>query len=368
MRPRIHALKVCALGAVLAAAGLARAQCDPRWLADPDPAASGLNGTVYAAATWDPDGAGPLPPLLVLGGFFTAAGLTPANNVAAWDGVSWHALGAGTNDYVFALAVYNGQLIAGGSFTAAGSTAAGRAARWDGATWQPLGGGLGDASSSVLALAVYNGELIAGGDFITADGMAANRVARWDGAAWHPLDAGTNGAVYALTAFDNRLVAGGDFTTAGGISARRVAGWDGAAWQPLGLRMGASVGALTVYNDQLIAGGNFTSAGGNPSPHWARWINSPCCLLDYDLSGSLDGDDLSTFISHYFTLPALSGLDYTGYATPAEIAAAQALGAPEPYFTNGYTVDYDQTGEVDPDDLSTYIADFFDLANGCFRG
>ena len=58
---------------------------------------------------------------------------------------------------------------------------------------------------------------------------------------------------------------------------------------------------------------------------------------------------------------------YRGYATPVEIAAAQGLGAAEPYFTNGYTVGYDQSGEVNGDDLSAFVTGSIDPDNGCPR-
>src|SRR5438477_8623746 len=66
---------------------------------------------------------------------------------------------------VRALTVYNGQLIAGGDFLVAdNSVHVNHVARWDGASWQPLGSGLGPPLyGTVYALAVYNGDLIAGG-------------------------------------------------------------------------------------------------------------------------------------------------------------------------------------------------------------
>jgi hypothetical protein len=80
------------------------------------------------------------------------------------------------NSYVYALTVYDGQLIAGGYFTTAGDVNASAIARWDGTNWQPLGSGM---NRYVYALTVYNGELIAGGDFTTAGGKASAYWARW---------------------------------------------------------------------------------------------------------------------------------------------------------------------------------------------
>ena len=96
----------------------------------------------------------------------------------------------GQYTFVFALTVYNGELIAGGFFTTAGGTKTSNIARWDGATWSPLASGM---NSSVRDLTVYNGELIAGGDFHYAGGTPANFIARWDGAIWSPLGSGLEG-------------------------------------------------------------------------------------------------------------------------------------------------------------------------------
>ena len=112
------------------------AQCPEQWLLGNG--IPGVNGNVEAVIRWDPDGAGPEPEVLVVGGSFTIAGTTTVNRIAVWNGVSWKSLGEGMNSHVYALAVYNGQLIAGGSFSTAGALACNRIARWDGYTWQPL--------------------------------------------------------------------------------------------------------------------------------------------------------------------------------------------------------------------------------------
>lgn len=86
----------------------------------------------------------------------------------------------GQYTFVFALTVYNGELIAGGFFTTAGGTKTSNIARWDGATWSPLGSGMGGAfNPPVLSLTEYNGELIAGGWFTSAGETVSAFWARW---------------------------------------------------------------------------------------------------------------------------------------------------------------------------------------------
>jgi hypothetical protein len=78
------------------------AQCPEQWLTGHG--IPGVNGEVNAVVKWDPDGAGPKPELLVVGGNFTTAGTVRANRIAAWDGTAWQTLGAGiSNGQVLAL-------------------------------------------------------------------------------------------------------------------------------------------------------------------------------------------------------------------------------------------------------------------------
>jgi hypothetical protein len=157
-----------------------RAQCPDHWL--PGQGLPGVNGYVYAMTTWDPDGPGPQPELLVVGGFFGVAGEVLAANIAAWDGVAWHPLGSGMNGSVEALTVHEGQLIAGGEFTTAGGVAANYIARWDGTEWHPLGSGMGGGDYPyvcVYDLTVHDGQLVVGGIFFTAGDQASAYLARW---------------------------------------------------------------------------------------------------------------------------------------------------------------------------------------------
>jgi hypothetical protein len=245
-------------------------QCDPNWKPGQD--LPDVSGPVKVFTTWDPDGAGPKPELLVVGGEFITAGGATVNYIAAWDGNSFQPLGTGMNGYgVYALTVYNGKLIAGGYFTKAGDANANYIAAWDGNSWQPLGSGMN--WGSVGALTVYNGRLIAGGSFSKAGDVDANNIAAWDGNSWQPLGSGIDpsGGVGALTVYNGRLIAGGCFNTAGGLTANNIAAWDGNSWQPLGTGMNNYVITLTVYNSRLIAGGYFNTAGGVSCHNIAAW-------------------------------------------------------------------------------------------------
>ena len=272
--------------------------CD--WV--PGQGAPGTDGGVYATTTWDPDGPGGQPEVLVVGGDFTVAGDVIANNIAAWDGTTWQPLGSGMGGGyytgVYALTVYNGELIAGGRFATAGDVPCNYIARWDGSAWQPLGSGMsgGGYYTGVYALTVYNGELIAGGDFTTAGGVPCSYIARWNGSDWQPLGSGMAGGDYryvaALTVYNGELIAGGYFTTAGDVTCNNIARWDGSVWQPLGSgtaggwpQSSGVVLAVTAYNAELIAGGDFYTAGGVSCSSIARWDGSAWQPLGTGMSG-----------------------------------------------------------------------------------
>ncbi|MGB3968291.1 MAG: hypothetical protein WBO45_16265 [Planctomycetota bacterium] len=302
------------------------AQCATQWL--PGGGLPNVNGNIRASTMWDRDGAGPVPPVLVVAGYFSIVGTMAANaiasydpatgalaplgaglgppgvgsvnalavlsngdlvaggsfpsaggvsaqNVARWNGTNWSALGPGVGSEVKALAVLaTGDLVAGGTFLTAGGANASRIARWNGASWSPLGSGMDDAVYSLAVLA--NGDLVAGGLFAYAGGTPADKVARWNGTTWSAMGPGINGAVYALTTLSNGdLVAGGLFTWAGGVPANNIARWTGGAWVPMASGVDATVNSLaTLANGNLVAGGAFTTAGGTSAQHIASWNGS----------------------------------------------------------------------------------------------
>lgn len=241
--------------AIVGLAAHSPAQCTTAWSSP-----LGVPGTdqlVHVIAPWDPDGAGPATPLLVVGGEFVVAGTLVASRVATYDPASgnWGTLGAGVNGAVYAIAVLpNGELVVGGQFTAAGGQPANNLARWNGSAWSALGAGTDQRVQALAALP--NGDVVAGGLFATAGGLPANHLARWDGATWSPLSTGTDRPVHALAVLPNGdLLAGGQFTTAGGGSASRVARWDGASWFPVGAGLGAVVRSFAFFpNGDLLAG------------------------------------------------------------------------------------------------------------------
>jgi len=311
---------------------------------------------------------------LIAGGYFTAAGGVPADNIAAWNGSSWSPLGRGVNnavnaftihdakliaakfpdpsspgplcswdgsswspipgmdlDTILALTSYNAQLIAGGTFDNAGGVAARAIAAWNGSYWLELGGGMSGGSHSyghVYAIAVYHGQLIAAGDFGVAGCFAANHIAAWDGISWSPLGSGLSGGssprVNALAVYNDQLIAAGSFAFAGGIPAGNIAAWNGISWSPLGSGVdgGAYPGveALAIHGGQLIAGGDFTTAGGLPANCVASWNGSAWMPVGSGMSG---GAGRGVFALTIFNDQLIAG----GYFTAAGDYTANSIAA-----------------------------------------
>jgi hypothetical protein len=264
---------LCALAARPAAA-----ECPPQWLSDGGIA--GVNGTVYTATTWDPDGPGPLPPKLILAGSFSFAGTEATGNIAAWDGTSWSSFSTGSDGTIYALAIFNGAPVIGGYFVNAGGVACNGVARWNTATgaWEPMNANLGGNPPGIAAFAIWRGDLYAVGGFSVSPGSGSANIARWDTtlAAWQPLGLGIHGGfnaenVTSLAVVGDELFVGGVFNSADGVSVSNIARWNGTTFQPVGAGVDGTVVSMAALNNQLIVGGNFTHAGGNPSSGIARW-------------------------------------------------------------------------------------------------
>jgi len=264
--------------AALSLAGTAAAQCLPTWHA----AASGSvipdisGGLVYAATTWDPDGAGPLPARAVIGGTFLTSGGILCNRIAQWDGASWQPLGTGVSGDVYTLAVHNGELIAGGNFGTAGGTVVNCIARYDGTTWRKMSTtGVFGVDGPVLALAEVEGTLYVGGSFQHAGSQPASNIARYT-TSWSSLGTGVNSTVTALVADGSSVIVGGDFTIADTIGALRVAKYNGTFWSQIGAGIAGPVKVLAKFNNQIYAGGSFAHANGNATIVFGitRWNGS----------------------------------------------------------------------------------------------
>jgi hypothetical protein len=152
---------------------------------------------------------------LYIGGRFSAAGNTIANNVARYDGRRCYRFGAGVLGDVFAMGIIGNRLYVGGSFESAGNVPAANVACWDltASTWSALpGGGIGAAGiDSVYAITTDGSDVYFGGSFMRAGGITARNVARWNEVerAWHPLADGLDGRVVSMMSAGGKIFVGG---------------------------------------------------------------------------------------------------------------------------------------------------------------
>ena len=266
MRIRLPAAML-ALAALLPAA-TAFAQC-ANWIAgsfNNSASSYGTDGTVYASILWDPDGAGPLQPELVIAGSFSHVNGVPVDNVARRDPVTgqWSTFIVSGIGPVYALAVYNDQLIIGGA----------NVYYWTGTSFAYLGGGIYDGS--VNSFTVWNGNLIMGGSFriFPSGGSPILYLGQWNGSSWSNVGGGVNNWVEALTVWTGNLMVGGTFNQVGSpaVSASNIAQWNGASWNTLagGVQHGI-VSTFQPYYGGLYVGGNFTAAGAVSCGGLVRW-------------------------------------------------------------------------------------------------
>jgi hypothetical protein len=242
----------------------------------------GTNGIVRSLCVHD-DGIGTR---LFVGGEFTIAGGIPAQDIAAYNGAFWSALGIGADAIVNALLSYDdgagSKLIAAGAFTHAGGSPAGAIAAWNGSTWSSLSS---STSGTVYTLCAYNEgsgpRLFAGGSFTSIGGQNADNFARLAGTTWQAVGAGKplDGSAFAIEQGDvgdgPKLYVGGDFTHAGLLAANYIAAWDGKQWSSLGTGLDGGASAMYFHTDgidpALYVAGGFTHAGGVAANGVALW-------------------------------------------------------------------------------------------------
>ncbi len=224
---------------------------------------AGVNGNVVALAT---DGNGNL----YAGGTFTQAGGAPARHVARWDGASWSTLsditgsGDGVNGNVSAIAVGNSRVYVGGAFTEAGQQAATSVASWNWTTgdWEPVGGGVhmtGFPFGGIVDIGVSGGTVYVAGDFDWAinDGgeIAVGNVAVFENDSWGALGSGSATSILALLVSPGGGVfAAGDFSAPPTGRIEGVAEWNGSTWTPLNLDEYAwETAELVWYDGSVVA-------------------------------------------------------------------------------------------------------------------
>ncbi len=208
---------------------------------------------------------------------------------AAEGGPSWQVVSLASMDgsnAVNALAINGTDVYLGGTFgSITGCTDCKYVARWNGITYSALG--KGTQTGSVNTIAVDGSNVYVGGNFAkttqtnssTCDGCTM--IAKWNGSTWSGLGIGlypglvnslvvaSNGDVYVGGTFQNAYM---DVSTF--VATSRIAKWNGSAWSALGDGLGKDVKSVALNSSgEVIAGGLFSSSDGNPN-YIARYAPS----------------------------------------------------------------------------------------------
>ena len=265
---------------------------DPGWRAFGQGVANEtIVGTVHAMARDSQN-------RLFVGGFIRRVGGMPVSHIAMWDGDVWHALGAGVNDRVRAIAIDGDKVYVGGNFSQADGMGVNNIAIWNTttSTWSPLGSGTDD---TVFTLLHHNGSLYAGGDFLSAGTVSTSYVARWDGTSWHSLGqqdydffcrssiGSPRHGIFALAAIGDNIFMGGEFVRMSFgktciNDVHSIVVWNAATDEWFTMENGimstagssavaGEVYALTAIGNTLYVGGEFEKAGSVVAKNLARW-------------------------------------------------------------------------------------------------
>lgn len=303
------------IAALLVTSQDAAAQCEGRWLDGPEFTRSGLGTNVHVRAMtmWDPDGPGPSPERLVIGGsqnspegygfvavwdgatfvmlpgYYSWAAFdrevralavyngelvvgciqgsyhSPSRNVFAWNGTSWRHLATGSSR-VYGMTVADGSLYIGGELGITGAPPNSWAiARWDGTAW--IGVTPPFMTNAISLITAANGDVVVGGN--------TWGVARFNGTSWTTLAASVNDRVRSLMELpDGSIVAGGLFTAINGVPANNIARWNGTVWQPLGTGANYAVRAVAIDGGAVVAMMDRQTVGGKHSYQLGSWAAS----------------------------------------------------------------------------------------------
>ncbi|MGE3173781.1 MAG: hypothetical protein AB7O97_14240 [Planctomycetota bacterium] len=276
-------------------------QCPTLWGSGAQP--PGLIGEGRCSTLWDPDGGGPLPQRLVVGGLMYGATATEARGVMTWDGTQWQALppipDAAADGEVSSITTWNGLLVAGGYFSGGGME---QIAVWNGTSWQALGPGL---TFVPTALTSWNGNLVACG-YSASGPISSAVVSVWNGSSWSmiPLPSGVWTGVEAAVSFQGLLcVALDNFVSLSGM----VAAWNGSSWVQAASTNGR-ICCLALRPSSILphlyVAGEFTSINGVAASHVARTSGGTGSWLWEELGGGVPADAMAMHVRSTSTLGA----------------------------------------------------------------
>lgn len=236
------------------------------------PADTGFDNDVWAITVYNGD--------LIIGGYFNNADGFSSIKVAGWDGSNWYSMSGFPNgNPIYWLHAHDGLLYAGQALT--------QLCSWDGSSWTGHEPWLGNTFGNIWALETYGNELYVGGGF-NGNPDQPSYIAIWNGNGWDTVGTGIVGSVLSLDTYAGDLIAGGYFSTGSGSAGDHIAKWDGSSWSPLGDGTDGGVRTLTTFNSNLVAGGVFSMAGGVGVSNIAQWDGLNWSAVGGGLDGTVE--------------------------------------------------------------------------------
>lgn len=189
--------------------------------------------------------------LLYVGGqFYQADKSFVANNIAYVTenaGVyTWHKMGNGVNGRVNAVTKFEDKIFVAGSFDSASGIEANNIAYWDGSTWHSAG----CIDGMVNDLTVFEGVLYAAGNFKSCGTDLGKNFAQWNGTKWTMIP-GIEGKINTLEGFKDYLVLGGKFDFDTAINANAIKWNPTSSFQQFDNKIKNEVMDFESYKDTL---------------------------------------------------------------------------------------------------------------------
>lgn len=214
--------------------------------------------------------------LYAFGRFITAGGIT-VNGTAYWENEAWHPMGQGVHDCfgapILSANVWGDSILIAGSFPYAyGVPNSQRAAIWDGSSWIAIEGG--GTNGYLGAVLVREGEVLIAGSMDTIAGVAiANNIARYSDGEWssvglYPTDGDL--AFTNLVEYQGKYILGGNLNSP---TLRELCWLDGDTLRRVGdgIRGDAWVNDLKEYQGKLFIAGEYNTASGNVATGLCTW-------------------------------------------------------------------------------------------------
>jgi hypothetical protein len=282
----------------------------------------GLNGAVNIVA-YDQNSN-----RLYIGGDFTAnSNNLTLNYICYWDynNKTWNNLAGGTNGYVAAICIVNGNVFVGGGFNHALDSSGNKVSNtrnicyWDinTNTWNSLSNHSPNGPVNVIATENAASSILwIGGGFTQIGSSEYNLIASWNSenntysalgnASQNGINDGTgNCTIYAIYVTSTQLYIGGQFTKVSNIqSGSNIVAWNisNGTWSQLGTPNFSSndyVSSVVPLQNNIIIGGNFTNITGSGSGNYiAQYSNGNWSKLGQDNFNNI----IYTIISYNNTL------------------------------------------------------------------